>query len=266
MPTITATLVGVADPQFVQITVTDLPTVPTGSVYVVRGVWSGGMWDVRGGTGVVSSSQVVLADAATPVNVPISYSLLVGGIEVATSGTLVVDYGDDFVLQSLDGHSSARFNWQDNGLPLEQRLRAAVFTIPGRSTPVVMYDMAAGESGELEVLTEGVHTGALLSLIRRGGPLLLRTNGDVRDIGAVQYVQITGAASRLTGVGIQTTNQRRWSLPYLVIADPEPGTLIASSTWEHFDEAHTGLTWADFDAQWTGATWADFDRYDWASQ
>lgn len=260
---VTASLVGTSDPRAVQVVVTGLTV---GDQYEIRGNWSGGSWPVRAGTGTADASQVVRTDVQSPVNIPVTYTVAVGGLDAATSAPVTVDYAGRYVLQSLDGKRSAQFRWLDNGAPREHLLRSSVFFVPGRPEPVVVYDVAAGEDGELLVATGGTQTAALRDLVRAGAPLLLRTDGTIRDVAAVEFVQLRSARSALSGAGVGSTNDRRWTLGFTVLADPEPNTLVASSTWDDFDAVYTGLTWVDFDGEWAGSTWNQFDLADWATR
>lgn len=260
--TVTAAVVGTSTPRAVQVVVSGLIA---GEDYTVTGSWSGGSWPVRAGTGVAKGSQLVLADVATPVNTPITYTAEHAGV-VASSDSVRVDYGGKFVAQSLDGRDYAEFGWSDNGDPRTQARRTAVFRIPGRERALVRYDVPGGESGDLVVTTRGPQTRALQGLLAPGGPLLLRTDGNVRDLDAVSFIQPTSATRVLTGEGIQSTNARQWSIGFELIDDPEPNTVVALSTWDDFDAVYAGLTWANFDAEWAGLTWADFDVHDWATR
>lgn len=259
---VAASLVGTAPPRYVQVVVSGLTV---GDAYEVRGNWDDGSWSVRAGHGdATSSSQLVLNDVQTPVNVPIWYTVRVNGADAGTSPAVTVDYQNRYVIQSLDGKTSAAFTWLDNGDPREAITRTAAFTIPGRPTPVVMYDIPAGVDGELAVSTPRLETENLWALVRSGAPVLLRTDGRVRDLEAVQFAHIMSVHNELSGAGFGTTEDRRWTLRYTVIADPEPNTLVPASTWDDFDAAYAGLTGAAFDADWAGLTGDAFDREDWA--
>lgn len=231
MAGISASLIGTAVPKLVQVVVTGLTV---GDEYVVTGHWSGGLWPVRAGTGVAAASQVVLSDNQTPVNVPITYKVSVNGGLPTESAPVTVNYAGQYVLQSLDGTRSAAFLGASNGMPRESALRTSTFRVPGRSTPAVRYDIAAGESGAWEIHTLPEETEPLRLLIHEGAPLLLRTDGAVRDMAAVEFVVVTSATRRLVGV----SSERIWSVGFTVIDDPQPNAVVITSTWDDFDVAY----------------------------
>lgn len=258
---IAASLVGTNTPKAVQIVVTGLTD---GDDYEVTGSWSGGSWDVRAGTGTVDGTQVVLVDIASPINVPITYTAVTDSGTVEADAVTVAYDGDDdqYLLQSLDGGTTVAFRWLDNAAPRAKVLRGNVFRIPGRATPVIVYDVPGGTQGELVARTTATHSQNMLDLLALGGMALLRTNGSVRDLPAVEFLFITRAESALSGVG----NDRAWTLSYEVVDDPEPDTAVAASDWDDFDTVYVDLTWDDFDDEWTDQTWDDFDVEDWASR
>lgn len=254
---IAASLIGVYSPRTVQIVVTGMTP---GADYEIVGNWPDGSWPVRAGTGTADDTQLVLSDLSTPINTQITYTVTHGGVEVV-SDEIVVDYPHKAVLQSLSGDVSVPLDLRDNQAPQRLTLRQSPFMIPGRARPVVLYDIAGGETGELRANTDGTDTRVLKALLKSGAPLLMRTDGNVCDLDAVSFLSFTGASSSLI-VG----TRRRWQLDYQVIDDPEPDALIGLPTWDDFDAAYDGLTWADFDAEFTGLTWANFDRIDWATR
>lgn len=255
--TVTASLIGVFSPRTVQVVVSGMTI---GATYAVVGNWSGGSWPVRGGTGTAEDTQLVLSDIATPINTPITYTITHNGQE-ATSGAVTAAYGRRYVLQSLSGDFSVEFDMVRNGAPQRLLMRQSSFMIPGRGRPVVRYDVAGGESGQLLADTEEVNTRPLRALLKTGAPLLLRTDGAILDLEPVTFLSVTGASSALLGM-----TRRRWELDYQVIDDPEPDTLVGLPPWDDFDGVYASLTWDDFDTEWSGATWDEFDTYDWASR
>lgn len=259
---ITAALIGSDTPRKVQVVVGGLTL---GDSYTVMGEWAGGSWPVRGGQGTATTTQVVLVDNAGPVNVPATYQVTTGaGSVVSAAVTVPWTVGADggsYLLQSLRGDLVVSFRWMDNGAPLEPGMRSSLYEIPGRRSPVVVYDVASAESGSVVADTEGADTEAMRALLRAGGVALLRTDGAVRDLPAADFIAITRAPSELTGAG----DTRRWSLDYRVIADPQPDEVIPTSTWDDFDTAYSGLTWDSFDTEWAGQTWDLFDRTDWTA-
>lgn len=254
---VSASLIGVYTPRTVQIVVTGMTV---GEDYVVTGGWSGGTWAVRAGTGTAEGTQVVLSDIATPINIPITYTVAHDGQE-ASSTPLTVDYGRRYVLQTLAGDVSVEADMIRNGAPQELAVRQSTFMIPGRSRPAIRYDIAGGESGELVVDTADGLTRTFKDMLRTGAPLLLRTDGGILDLEAVEFLSVTRASSALIGM-----TRRRWTLHYELLDDPEPNTLAGLPTWDDFDAAYAGLTWDDFDAEWAGSTWDLFDVHDWATR
>lgn len=227
---ITASLIGVYSPRTVQVVVTGLTV---GAAYEVVGNWSGGSWAVRAGTGTAADTQLVLSDVAAPINIPVTYTVTEGGAS-ATSAAVTVDYGRRYVLQSLSGDMSVAFDMVRNNAPRQIAPRQSAFVIPGRSRPVVVYDIAGGESGELLVDTEDTRTATLKAMLLSGAPLLLRTDGAVLDLDPAEFLSFTGVSSSLIGM-----SRRRWALGFQVLDDPEPDTLIGLPTWDDFDAAWT---------------------------
>lgn len=271
MPAVTASLVGVTTPQAVQVAVSGLTVGDTyditGSVATAAGVVS---WPVRAGRGTATSTQVVVGDAAAPVNAPITYTVQTGANGSAASAPLTVPHAGRYLLQSVDGRTTATFGLRDNADPRTTRLRTATYAVSGRSRPPSRWDVAAGENGDLLLATAGTQTAALKALLEGGGPLLLRTDGAVRDLAPVEYVLPTAATRTLTGAWVdgtpQTVNERLWQVRFEVIDDPEPDTALALSSWDDFDATYAGLSGNDFDAEWAGQDGNTFDREDWASR
>lgn len=262
MLTIAAEVVGTSAPRHVQVVVAGLAA---GDAYEVRGLTDtpggGFSWPVRAGRGTFDGgSQLLLHDAHAPVNRRVWYQVVVGDVS-AVSAPVVVDYAGRYVLQALDGRRSVTFKWLDNNDPREFRTRSAVFPVPGRDTPVVRFDRASGEDGELWLSTTRDESKALRELVRVGAPLLVRTDGAVRDLAPVEFIHVLGCRNELSGAGVA---DRHWSLAFTVISDPDPDALVAPSTWDDFDAAYEGLTGADFDAEWADGTGDVFDREDWA--
>lgn len=255
---ISASVVGTSDPRTVQVVASGLTV---GEAYEIRGSWAGGSWMVRGGVGVATEAQVILGDAATPVNTDVTYAVLHAG-QAAASSPLVVEYAGQYVLQTLDAQTALAFEGRDNAMPRQVGIRQALFFVAGRPDPVVLYDTATLDSGSWDIITTPEQSRTLRTLLTVGAPLILRTDGNVRDLAAVEYVIITAASSTLLG----DEDDRVWVLAYQVIDDPEPGTVVSTSTWTQFDGAYDGLTWNTFNTEWAGLTWDDFDVEDWATR
>lgn len=254
---VTATVTGASTPQKVSVVLSGLTI---GGAYAVTGVWAGGSWPVRGGVGVATAAQVVLADVATPVNVPITYQV------VATSGSAVsaavtVTYPGRGLFASLTGEDSAGFLTMVNDIPRSVGRRSVVLAVAGRADPVVVTDAALSDSGQLVVQVDPAGDAALRALLADGGVVLSRNNGAVPGLPAAEHLAITEASAAGYGPG---ATGRRWTIGYQVVAMPEPTTALALSTWDDFDRVYAASTWADFDAEWASLTWELADRTDWS--
>lgn len=259
MVAITAALVGSITPQAVQVSMSGLSS---GDDYEVVGVWSGGTWPVRGGVGTSNGSLLVLNDLAAPINIPVTYRVT-SGVDVVDSAPVTVPFARRYALTSLDGRTVVTMRLRTNGLPRTPGLRPVMFDIPGRSDPVVVTDVPTTYSGEFEARTDAAGSAAMRDLLDLGGLAVLRTDGTVRDLPATGFLLITAAPSALLGAGI---DDRQWSLSYRLLADPEPGSVPAVSTWEDVKTSYAGLTYADVKAEWAGQTWRDFRTFDWQSR
>lgn len=278
-PAITASLVSGDSPQLVQVVVTG---VQAGYLYEVTGVTrDGSAWPVPGGQGVSTGSQVVLVDNRSALNTPVTYTLTVtlvgsgagwggGGPDVNgrwfyTAPEITVPFDGQYVLQSLDGHTAVEFVWRDDDLTNEPTVYSRSFDVPGRSRPPVRIAPGGDGGGSLSIRTNRVNSDRLRSLLRSGAPVVIRTDGQVRDFPAVDIVLITGAPNELwravTSSGMST--DRVWSLSYLLVDDPEPGTPLSAFIWDDFDAAMSSRTWDQFDALFAASTWDEFDTYDW---
>ena len=257
--TLAASLVDVDDPRPVQIILTG---VPSGAHYTVTGTAGDSSWPVPGGVGVSEGEQVVLVDNRSALNVAVTYTALVEGVTY-TAFPVYVTFAGDSVLQSLDGRSVVRFVWEWDGGPRDVVIRAEGYDIPGRARPPGRYAEGGDGGGAFTFMTSPQDSATLHNMARSGRPVVLRTNGMVRDLDAVTLMVLTSASNSLVGEFWGGVAWRRWSLSYLLVNDPEPGRVLAAFTWDDFDEAMKGLTWDDFDAMFAGTTWDDFDTTDW---
>ena len=260
---IAAVLNGATTPQILRVTVTDLTP---GLEFTVTGsIASGFSWTVPGGNGQPAvGTTAILADVATPVDVTVTYAV-VHGAAAATSSPVTVPYAGGYVLQSLDGRTAIPFVWQDNGDPRDIALRVSAFDVPGRAHPVTRWDVSAGETGELRVRMTHAASDTLRTYLRTRGPLLvIRTDGEVRGIDAVQIVALHSVTSALWG-GITDLTARVWVLRFTVIDAPDLSTALAASTWDDFDSVWSALTWTGFDTEWASLTWDAFDATDWST-
>lgn len=262
---VTAILAGGGYPQATQVTVTGLTVGVAFSV--TASTPDGWSWTVRGGNGqLATATTAVLADISTPLGEPITYTAAQTGWSPASATPVTVPFTGRYILQSLDGRVSIPFLWRDTGDQLETSMRAVAFEIPGRTTPVIRWDVSAGDSGEISAHMPRAASDALRAQLRTSGPVMvLRTDGAVRDIDPVQYVVITKATREMFGASNGFGTDRIWSLAYLVIADPEPSMVLAASNGDDFDAAYSALTGTDFDAEWASLAWDDFDATDWST-
>jgi len=267
---VTATLVGSAVPQAVQIAVTGATI---GDSYTITGAdGAGDAWTIRGGDSTVAvGTSIVLADVATPINTAITYTVTHDAdAAFATASPVTVPYtspiaapnASSYVLSTLDGSLSAAFLWMNNQDPLETPMRNALFYIPGRAAPVVRYDVPGADIGTLQLLTESTQTPALKTVLTaQGGLCMLRTDGTLADFPSVQFLAITNNQRILPGAG----TERVWTLAYATIGDPEPDAVVAAVDWDDFDLPWSTDTWTSFNTSWASGTWDGFDRFDWTT-
>jgi hypothetical protein len=257
------TLLEADDPQPVQIVVDALTE---GTDYVVVGrTGDGQTWPVPGGVGTATGEQIILVDNRSPWGTPITYVLTADGA-TRVSRTVTVAFDGKCLMQSLDGRVRVEFVWRDNALPRELEQNAATFPVPGRPRPPARFAPGGDGGGALDIRTDATNTRLLQALLLTGRPIVVRTDGTVRDWPAVELLLPLRASNQLWG-GVTRPNDTRtdrvWSLEYVLVDDPEPSTPLSVWTWDDFDAAMAGKTWDDFDALFAASTWNDFDTYDW---
>jgi len=262
-PWVDVSLVPSGTPNPVQIVLTGIPN---GVAYEVTGTTGdGSSWPVPGGAGVSTGAQVVLVDNRSALNSPVTYTATWGGATY-TSAPIAVPYAGRAVLQSLDGQTTIPFVWRDNGDPREYVVRSVAFDIPNRARPAIRYATGGDGGGTLQIRTARTASAELVNALRTGRPLVLRTDGAIRDIPAVEIILIRAASNRswgaITAPGVVSAD-RVWDLPYILVDDPEPGTALAAWSWDDFDAAMATRTWADHDALFAGSTWDAWDTYPW---
>lgn len=241
--------------------------VPPGAEYAVMGSTGGGSsWAVPGGAGVGDGGQIVLVDNRAALNTPVTYSVVVGGVTY-TADPVTVAHDGRAVLQSLDGLTSVDFVWLSNSLPREPQINTATFNVPGRRRPPVRYAPGGDGGGELLIRADRSNSEAIRELLYSGRPILVRTDGTMRDWPAVELITLVAAPSSLWEAveAGQLSTQRVWSLSFLFADDPEPSRVLSAWTWDDFDLAAAASfdTWDEFDALFAGQTWDDFDTTDW---
>lgn len=265
--TVSAVIVGATTPRMVQVEVNGLTIGDEVTIVGSTGPWS---WYVRGGSpAVASSSQLIRIDNAAAINAPVVYTVRVNGADYVTA-PVTLAYGADYVLTSLDGETVVDFTWLDNGLPEEIAIDQHFTTVPGRRNAVVRFDAAGGESGTLATHTTFAQTQVLKGELAKGAPMLLRTNGSVRDVPAVRVVSVAAASSSLFEGDGGVSNKRDWQLSWVETEDPYATVAVANSTVADFNAfiLSLGGTVAGFNA-WIlgqGGTVADFNRFDFASE
>jgi hypothetical protein len=260
--TVTATVGSAQTPPVVKVVVEGLTV---GNAVVVVGESVGQQWVVRGGDLITDSTQVIRFDNLTPINVPVTYRVLVNGSSVATSAPIVVPFGDGpILLASLDGELVVVPTvWQDNALPQKVAIDQHFTRVPGRRNPVMRYALAGSTSGEWSLRLDADRNQTMNLLLADGGPLVLRSDGLQRDLPAIGFVAITDGASSLWGER-GTSTDRVWSLSWVEVDNPIGDIALPSDTFQDVDNAYSGSTFADLDAAYPGSTFADFNRFDWA--
>lgn len=260
---LTATLLGSVQPRPVSLALSGLVA---GDVWSLSGTAAGASWAVPGGSGVASGSQVVLVDNRAPLNVALTYRALVNGAAVAAAPVTVV-YPARYVLQSLDGRTVVPFVWQRDGLARGYVVRGATLAVPGRARPPRFYAPGGDGGGSLTLRTDRAGTAGMQTLLRSGGPVVLRTDGAIRDLPAVDLLALDAASTVtwdavVTGVdGPQMSTDRMWSLTYTLIDDPEPSRVLSAFTWDDIDAL--AMTWSAMDA--LALTWDQAEAFDWST-
>lgn len=257
--TISTSLVATGEPASVQLVIDG---VASGSAYTVVGVLGDSTWPVPGGVGVGTGGQIVLLDNRTALGTAFRYRVVTDG-QVYESGPVTVPSADRYVIQSLDGDTTVRFVWQSNGLPREPPVRSATYDVPGRPRPPSRTAPGGDGGGALRIRTSAAGSTAMRTLLRAGRPVVIRTDGAVRDWPAVELLLLQSGPSVLweayDAVTGSLSTDRVWSLSYVLVDDPQPSTVLSAWSWDDFDDA--GLTWDQLDA--LALTWDEFDTYPW---
>lgn len=242
-------------------------TVPAGQAYTVRGSARGGVfsWLVRGGAGVSDGGQVVLSDPLAPVNQPITYEVVTASGVVGVSAPVQRPWSGLDALTDMTASVVADMLWQGADEHTLER-RVTLHTVAGRPTPVPVFDavMGAGEVS-LTARTEGAGTQAMGALAQAATVVALLHNPahcpwcrrGVCDVDPVTVLALTDVSHALSGR--MDSPERLWSLKGHVVAVPEPGRVLASSTWADFDRVR--WPWSFLDAQ--RMRWDAFDATVW---
>ena len=254
---ITAALVGAdTQPRPVQVNITGLTI---GQTYVVTASAAGWSRIVQGGEGTAVATQLLLIDVATPLNADLTYTVVHASTTASSSAVTVAYAAGDALLQSLDGTVTAGFKWMDNADPREQDPRVALYHPAGRSRPIMHYDAAGDESGEIVARTEVADGVAMRELVRQGAPVLLRCEVGMRDIDPVEVLGIRSAPRVLIG---SVGGRREWSLAYTLVSD-EDDTPLVMVTLDHLNQYYATKMLSDVNTQWAGLTLADMNAFDW---
>lgn len=281
---VVASLVSGQSPQLVQIVLDDIPVgvswrltghvgdltlgllpgsglvpgvgvVPADSVFESAGY----SWAVPGGSGVGDGGQVVLVDNRSPGNVPFIYRLTTD-VGVESSGSVMVPFSSDIVLQTLDGQATVDLDLMAGSLGMAWEPAVASFRVPGRRRPVVRYDVL-GDGGSAFVLKVPFSaTADLRRVLTSGAPIVYRFGDTSFDLDPVGVVSVRSVESE----AFPTADMRMWTLGYELIDDPFVDVRLGAFTWDSgFDAAFVDRPWNEFDSAFVGLDWDAFDQVDW---
>lgn len=257
---ITSALIGSTEPRPVQVSVTGLTA---GDVFTVTA--SSGSWSrvVRGTPMTATATSHLFVDVLTPLNAELTYTVsnATAGTTAATASTVTVPYAGDACFHPLDRASVVDFFWEDNADPRSPVMRTAFYDVAGADLPVMRYDVASGESGQIVAQTEGADTTLLLEYLKAGAPIVVRTDLDVRDVPPVDVIGVAGAPRRLVG---RAGSVRQWELSYRTVRDPISADALVLDTFDDFDTVYAGMTFGDVDTELAGLTFREVDALDWA--
>ncbi len=255
--TIEAVLLSASQPRPVQVR---LNGVAAGESYVItKTTADGARKGVSGGVGVSDGTQVLLTDNRTPLNVPVTYEALVGGVTYAAA-PVTVESDRDAVVQSLDGLAVVAVDIASVTEPRSAQSRSSVFDIAGRSDPAARLDVPGSFAYSWELEAEGADAAALRAILASSPIIVRRITPGMRDLDAVVIALVTAWKDELVTEGLSTW--RRFSLTLRELGDPQPSARLVAFTWEDFDAAMSSRTWDDFDALFE--TWDQFDAADWS--
>lgn len=258
---VTVSLLTMRAPVSVQVSVTGLTV---GAAVTVVGVTAAGdTWDVPGGVLVVTGPTLLLTDNRAPLNGPLTYRVLVGGAVYTSAPPVVVPFaGPKTVLQTLDGTVAVpvRVSGMD---PRSGTTRTASYAVSGRTNPPTRWDVAGATSGIIVVVADQATSVGLTALLASGMPVVRRNTPGFQGVAPAELIQITGVSHHLYS---NFALEREWSLPFIVIDDPEPSVAAIAFTWDNFDTVYAATTWSAWDTEWATQTWDRFDAYDWGQR
>jgi len=198
------------------------------------------------------------------LNVPVTYRVTVGD-EVYVAPPVTVTYTSDFVVQDLRGNVVIPFEWVDNGDPREPEAAIQLTKIPGRRKKVGRTDIGSDGGGSWQILTTAENTKKLHELVVASAPVVMRSNGQIRDIAAVELVLILRAPNLLFAGDGGVSTRRVWSLSYELQDDPEPYTALIVITVDDLVAFYDTVTVDDVVSDFAGLTVDDFAAFDWKS-
>jgi hypothetical protein len=260
--TIAATLATLDPPTDVQVVVNGMTN---GLTFQVTGAAGGSTWTVPGGIGVSDGTQLVLYDNRSAINVAITYSVLTGGATYSAT-PVTVPYSRNYILQGIDGLIQVPFTWQRNGLPRRTVPNVVAYNVAGRSRPPTRFAPGGDGGSTLSVRVSELLEPALEELVKAGAPVVLRSNGSIRDWPAVELFTITDAPSGLWIDNPSVSPERVYDLQVVFSDDPEPAVAATAFTWLDFDTVYSSFTWSTWDTEWSPSTWNSFDSYDWGQR
>lgn len=257
--TLTATLLGSAEPRRVQLV---LAGTTAGQAYQVTGAAGGFTWSIPGGSGTSTGGQVLLVDTRGPLGAQATYTAVVAGVSYTAVVTVPWSAPEPAVLQSLDGLTVAKVMVAN---PEDERTggrRAWLSAIGGRRSPVGRIDLELSSTTSWVLEADDADSATVQALLATGAPLVLRTVLAIQDRPPVEIGLPMSVGHSLVG---QVGTLRTYDLKVQILDDPEPGTVLGSFTWDDVDTAiGTTRTWDDLDTALTGMTWDQLDAYDWS--
>lgn len=249
---ITATLYGSQTPPAVLVTVTGLSAAD--SVNVWREPPSSERRIVRGGLDVdAPPSTLLLVDVEPELGRPLIYVaeyLPTGSstpVEVSSAPVTVPDLtgGRHHVLSDPYSGDAVVCDVLYDDDERVMSSRASIMQAQGSAYPVAITDVRTVDTGNLSAFTrDRAETLQLVDLLASGRPVVSRHSNDGCDIPAGEVLLILDAGrSRRTRQG-----DRRWSLPFQVIATPDPTLALTLTTLADLAAVYTGQTLANLNS------------------
>lgn len=236
---LTAVLLAASAPQRVQITLTGTTT---GQAFNVVGTSAdGARWQVPGGVGVSSGSQILLIDNRAALNTPITYSAVVDGVTY-TAAPVTVSFDGVAVVQTIDGLTVVGVEVASVTEPRTAVPRSKDFDIAGRSDPAARLEVPGSYLYAWEFETQAADSFTMRAILESGMPIVRRLVPGMRDLDTVVIGLVKEWKDELITVGGDTW--RRWSLTVRELTDPQPSTALIAFTWDDFDAALADRLWS----------------------